>query len=408
MILLRPAFGLTCLLLLLLNASFLWAENEPQKTAYKVIVYSFDSDYNELLAKELATHWGKKVEMRAAPLQKAEAKPVTGGTVFDPQKVIDDIASLADDPKIKALIFFEALPGALEGSIRLRAKRPDIIVMAISPHEDSVTFSQVASLIIYINDLARGYIIPQMALKMRADTLVELTFERHMQLDILARRSRIMQTVAHDMGLYFVQDLKVPDIGRQANQDAVREYLAKAIPEYIAHYGTKTCFVTTSSVVASILPGLLLEYGGLTVEAAQPGDFTGYPAAFGLMEESEKLFGQWSELLRLLDERVIERKLSGRFVIWPYPYHYIVAMAMVDIAVGILDEQLDIYDLNNVSVALEKFSDGAKWLVSPMYDYEQGGAVPHTVMVLQDSYVLGVGYQGLTNLNIPVRYYRIK
>ena len=46
------------------------------------------------------------------------------------ETTISQIASLADDPKMKAVVMTEAIPGTVEAFRRIRAQRPDILLIA--------------------------------------------------------------------------------------------------------------------------------------------------------------------------------------------------------------------------------------------------------------------------------------
>ena len=54
------------------------------------------------------------------------------------ETTISQIASLADDPKMKAVVMTEAIPGTVEAFRRIRAQRPDILLIANTAHELSL------------------------------------------------------------------------------------------------------------------------------------------------------------------------------------------------------------------------------------------------------------------------------
>ncbi len=70
------------------------------------------------------------------------------------------LAGLADDPKMKAIVVNQAIPGTTDGFRRVREKRPDIILLAGQPHEDPAVVTSVADVAVAINNIARGYLLP--------------------------------------------------------------------------------------------------------------------------------------------------------------------------------------------------------------------------------------------------------
>ena len=52
------------------------------------------------------------------------------------ETIISNIVALADDPMMKAIVVNQAIPGTTEAFKRVKAKRPDILLLAGEPHED--------------------------------------------------------------------------------------------------------------------------------------------------------------------------------------------------------------------------------------------------------------------------------
>ena len=151
-----------------------------------------------------------------------------------------------------------------------------------------------------------------------------------------------------------------------------------------------------------------MKNGCLALDPAHPALFLGLPEALGLIKPTRDLFGQWRRLLTLEDERYLTLGASGQASTWVYPYPMTAILALTDLAVSALEKQVDFYDLNVISAALEKYSPGERWLVNVVMDYEKDALAPQLVVIMADSYWLGHGYQGFTRLNIPTKYYRLK
>ncbi len=397
----RNIVGVFFLLALFCVPLAAWAEPPP----YKVIVYAppYNHDpsadeYNELFRADLEKHWDKNI----IELRNFQSGFASGAGISA------EIEALAEEPLVRGLVISEGLPGTLAGITALRVRRPDIFVVVLDPHEDMENISRVATLTVTLNHAARGYIYPIMAGRMGARTLVYFSIPRHQKVAFLGRQHRILAAVSRDMGMNLVSDLASPDPGLE-KREKVEKYLEKAVDAYISQYGPDTAFVATSTVHNDLLIPMIMKKGGNMLAAAQSSPLLGFPEALGVTEEVKNLFGLWHEILTLEDEKYMSLESPpADFTIWGYPYPHTAALSMVDILVDALEDRADIYDLSGVSRALEKYAPGVKWLVSASMNYETNVMLPQTLLVLQDSYWLGHGYQGLTRLNIPTKYYRIK
>lgn len=120
------------------------------------------------------------------------------------ETVISSLVSLADDPQMKVVVVCQAIPGVAEAFLRIRARRPDILLLAGLPHEDPLVIQRAANLVVDTDNVSRGYTIPWAARQMGAGTFVHISFPRHMSYEALARRRAIMEAACRDLGLRFV------------------------------------------------------------------------------------------------------------------------------------------------------------------------------------------------------------
>ena len=117
------------------------------------------------------------------------------------ETTIIQITALADDPLMKAIIVNQAVPGTVEAFRRIREVRPDILLLAGSPHEDPEMLVDVADLTVNPDNVARGYLIVRAAKELGADTFMHISFPRHMSYELLSRRRDIMKEAANDLGM---------------------------------------------------------------------------------------------------------------------------------------------------------------------------------------------------------------
>ena len=114
------------------------------------------------------------------------------------ETTISQMVALADDPKMKAIIVVEAVPGTVEAFRRIKEARPDILLVANSPHEDPEIITEVSDLVTNPDNVARGYLIVKAAQNMGADKFMHISFPRHLSYELLSRRRNIMAEAAKD------------------------------------------------------------------------------------------------------------------------------------------------------------------------------------------------------------------
>lgn len=372
--------------------------------------YSENNTYSYLFKAELEKQWaGHQVELRSFPHSILTA----------PSDISRTLAELADDPLLRGVVLGEAPVGSINGLARLRAKRPDIYVIVIDPHEKIERMAQVATLTLSLNHTARGFLYPTLAHRMGARTLVYFSFPRHLALPGFGQQYRVMSQVTLDLQMIMVSDIKGPDpLDPACDLSTLEEYLTRAVRAYLDQYGPDTAFVTTSTTHSDLLVPIVMREGGAMLPAVQPSLLLGYPEALDMVEETRALFGQWRKLLGVMDEKIMARASQtglpdtqpplGQFAAWTYPYPHTVMMAMTDLTVAAIAHQDDIYNRNNIDQALSRYSPGIKWQVSTQMDYLNDRLLPQALLLIQDTYWFGHGYQGFTQLNIPAKYYRIK
>ena len=70
------------------------------------------------------------------------------------ETTISQMVSLADDPKMKAVVVAEGIPGTYPAFKAIREKRPDILLFVNNNHEDPVQVSKVADVVLNSDSIA--------------------------------------------------------------------------------------------------------------------------------------------------------------------------------------------------------------------------------------------------------------
>lgn len=319
------------------------------------------------------------------------------------ETTISQIASFADDPLMKAIVVQSAVPGTVEGFRRVRELRPDILLFAGNPQEDPVMIAEVADLNMFTNNLSRGYLAVLEAKELGADTFVLVTFPRHMSIELLSRMRDIMKVTCEDIGLKFVT-VGAPDPTSDVGVAGAQQFILEKVPAWIKEYGENTAFYTTNGALHEPLQRRVAESGSsFYVEGDGASPTVGYPGAFGIkFEESDK--GNWPEILKKVEAAVVEAGGAGRMATWAYSAYYSYVVGLGEHAKRVIEGESELLNRDDILDALNKGTPGAKWNSSYYVDAD-GVERENYMLVYQDSYVLGKGYLGLTDEEVPEKYF---
>ena len=162
------------------------------------------------------------------------------------ETTISQIASLADDPKMKAVIMGEGVPGTVEAYRRIREKRPDILLLTNSAHEDPEMVAEVVDLALETDIVARGHLIVLAAKQLGADKFMHISFPRHLSYEIISRRRNIMKETAKDLGMEFI-DMSAPDPVSDVGVAGAQQFILEQVPNWLEKYGQNTAFFATNN-----------------------------------------------------------------------------------------------------------------------------------------------------------------
>ncbi|MGL4357496.1 DUF3798 domain-containing protein [uncultured Cetobacterium sp.] len=321
------------------------------------------------------------------------------------ETTISQMVSLADDPKMKAVVVGEAIPGTVEAFRRIREKRPDILLLANSPHEDPEMIGEVSDLVVNPDSIARGYLIVKAAKEMGAEKFMHISFPRHMSYELLSKRRNIMKVAAADLGMEFIE-MTAPDPVSDVGVAGAQQYILEQVPNWIQRYGDKTAFFATNDAHTEPLLKRVAELGGYFVEADLPSPTMGYPGALGIQfSEDEK--GNWPKILEKVEKSVADKGAAGRMGTWAYSYNFSVTLSLVDLAKEVIEGKAEIDNFDALKSVLDKNTPGAEWNGSNYVDV-RGVEKENFYLLYQDTYVLGKGYLKMTELEVPEKYFSIK
>ena len=321
------------------------------------------------------------------------------------ETTISQIASLADDPKMKAVIMGEGVPGTVEAYRRIREKRPDILLLTNSAHEDPEMVAEVVDLALETDIVARGHLIVLAAKQLGADKFMHISFPRHLSYEIISRRRNIMKETAKDLGMEFI-DMSAPDPVSDVGVAGAQQFILEQVPNWLEKYGQNTAFFATNNSHTEPLLKRIAEKGGYFIEADLPSPTMGYPGALGIkFDESEK--GNWQAILKKVEKSVIDANGTGRMGTWAYSYSFTGVLSLTDHAMNVIEGKCEMLDFDAFIETLKANTPGAGWNGS-YYIGVDGVEKENFLMIYQDTYILGKGYLHMTDIEVPEKYFEIK
>ncbi|MBN1241882.1 MAG: DUF3798 domain-containing protein [Spirochaetales bacterium] len=314
---------------------------------------------------------------------------------------IGEIIALADDPRMKAIVVNQAIPGTATAFSRVREIRPDILLLAGEPHDDPLFIDQVADIVVSLDFINRGYAIVHAAKELGAQTFVHISFPRHMSYETLAFRRKVMEAACAELGLAFVVE-NVPDPLSDLGIYGAQRYLLDVAPRWVEKYGKDTAFFSTSDAHIEPLIRQLLEHGGLFIEPDLPSPRAGYPGALGL--DLSRDAGDFTAILKKVEKAVAERGGAGRFGTWAYSYGFTVTAGLGEYAKNVVEGMAEMGDSNALHAAFAEYTPGAAWSGGPYFDASTGVRARNHLLVYMDTYVLGKGFLDTTSVKVDPSY----
>ncbi len=318
---------------------------------------------------------------------------------------ISSVVSLADDPLMKAIIVNQAIPGTTEAFKRVRAKRPDILLLAGEPHEDPLVIQGGADLAASADFVSRGYTIIWAAKQLGAKTFVHISFPRHMSYESLGRRRAIMEQACKDLGLKFAFET-APDPTSDVGVPGAQQFILEKVPQWIEKYGKNSAFFCTNDAHTEPLLKQLLAYGGIFVEADLPSPLMGYPGALGIDLSAEA--GNFPAILKKVEKAVLDKGGKGRFGTWAFSYGFTVSAGLGEFAIRVIDGKAKKDSLKDLFASYAKYTPGAKWNGAYYVDMGTGVRAKNQILVYMDTYVFGRGFLPTTAQKVPEKYFQIK
>ncbi len=274
------------------------------------------------------------------------------------ETTISNMLEMAADPDVKAIIMVQAVPGAVAAVDRVREFRPDILIILGAPQEDPDIIATKGNIVLNTDDLGRGYQIAEHAHSMGAEVIVHYSFPRHMSIEMLAERRRLMKERAEELGILFV-DEDAPDPTSDAGVAGTQMFISEDVPRKIAQYGPNTAVFGTNCAMMEPLIAQSVAHGGLFPVQCCPSPYHALPAALGI-EVPEDKKGDVPWMMEAIGEKVAELGASGRVATWPVPVNMMFIQASTYYAVDWINGEIaSMNDKAALQAIMEGIAGGA-------------------------------------------------
>ena len=325
------------------------------------------------------------------------------------ETVISNLVSLADDPLMKVVVTCNGLPGVAEAYKRIRAKRPDILLLTGLPAEDPLVIQKAADLAIDADFVSRGYTIPWAAKKLGATTFVHISFPRHMSYESLGRRRAIMEEACKDLGLKFAFET-APDPTSDVGTAGAQQFILEKVPQWLKKYGPNgekvALFCTNDAQTEPLIKQIAASKNGIFVEPDSASPLMGFPGALGLDLSAEK--GNFPAIMKKIEATLVAKGDAGRLGTWAYSTGFTMVAGLGELGKRVVEGKAKLTNTKDIYAALGKYTPGAKWNGAMYTDMSTGVRAKNELLVYMDTYVFGKGYLGTTTQKVPEKYFTIK
>lgn len=374
-----------------------------ESASYHVGIVTKDNHEDEIQgAKALVAQYGS-VDKGGIIKHVISYEGFAGDLEFD----IMQITGLANDPLMKAVIVSPGTPGTATAFQRIReAGRDDMLFMAVLPYYYDPNLILAADVIIDTDVAVRGFYDILRAKNMGATTFVFMSFQRHMDIEILSRRRNIYEEACKDLALEFVfetvPDPAMADLGATAAQQQVYDMM----PDLVEKYGEDTVFFTTNTALLEPVIKRVVELGAMFSNQEDMSPVYGYPTALELDLSAE--IGDWPAIVSKIEEAVVAKGMSGRMGTWPYSFNYCNTIGLAQLAMNMIEGKGTGNVQNDIIATYQALTPGCEWMAQVCEDPDSGQKISNYYLLSMDTYIFGQGYSGVFSEPVPEKYYRIK
>lgn len=294
------------------------------------------------------------------------------------ETTIANVASMAAEENMKALLIIQAVPGSSAAIDKAREINPDLLIIAGVPGENPADIASRADIVFTLDELTMGRTMVEQAAKQGAKVFVHYSFPRHMSYALLAARRDLLAENCEAMGIEFVDATALDPTG-DAGLSGAQQFILEDTPRMIEKYGKDTAFFSTNCGLQIPLIKSVFEGGAIYPQPCCPSPYHGFPSALGI-EIPEDKQGDIDYLVEEIKTKMAEKGMTGRMSTWPVPCSMMFIEAGAEYAKAWIDGEFE--EKLNVEKVEEYFKAYAGVDIELSTLNEGGTEYPNYLMVL--------------------------
>jgi hypothetical protein len=261
---------------------------------------------------------------------------------------LSQITSLADDPKMKAIIVVSGQAGLLPALQKVEEIRPDIITMTAPIWDDPVLMSQYVDVNLDTDWVRRGEAIASNAHEMGAQTIIHYSFPTHLAKEVISQRKDAMQRTCEELGMEWVE-VVTPDPQTGNGTGPMLQFLREDLPRQIEKYGADTNVFGTNCPMYDVIIDEAFKLKFMVAEQCCPTPLQAYPTVLGL-EISEEDAWDFDKVNAMISEKAADAGMTGRLGGWPMPATVFMPQYAVELAMAMIeDPSFDYKDVDQLN-----------------------------------------------------------
>ena len=246
------------------------------------------------------------------------------------EQTIATVTNMAADPKVKAIIFVQAVPGATAAIQKVKETRDDILFISGVCAEDPGVIAAASDICLLVDEIAMGTTVIDQAKKQGAKTFVHISFERHLGYATIAARQAGFKARCAELGIKYVE-ATAPDPTGDAGVTGAQAWITENIKVYVDQYGADTAFFSTNCSLQVPLIQEVAKYKAIFPQQCCPSPYHAYPSAFNIKTEGHE--GDVEYMLGEIKKAVADAGNSGRMSTWEVPINMMMIKAGFNYAV---------------------------------------------------------------------------
>lgn len=249
---------------------------------------------------------------------------------------LSQITSLADDPKMKAIIVISGQAGLLPALQKVEEVRPDIITMTAPIWDDPALMSQYVDVNLDTDWVRRGESIATKAHEMGAKTIIHYSFPTHLAKEVISQRKDAMQRTCEELGMKWVE-VVTPDPQTGNGTGPMLQFLREDLPRQIDKYGADTNVFGTNCPMYDVIIDEAFKQKFMVAEQCCPTPLQAYPTVLGL-EISEEDAWNFDKVNNMISEKAAAAGMTGRLGGWPMPATVFLPQYAVELAMKMIED----------------------------------------------------------------------